>query len=240
MMGGVVGAGGHKLNQHKSSLTAAEIAQGMNAVRANARALYEDAALLYENGRYPRAFALAALAIEEAGKQSILRGLAMDISADETKATWRRFRSHREKNTAWVLPDFVAAGARKLGDFDAMYQPEAEHTAILDQLKQLAFYVDCLGNRHWSIPADVVDASLCDALLRTADLLTRDKVVTALEIELWITHMRPVRYSPLPLQQAALLNWRAAMVEHGLAEAEDEAWSAYVGLDFDPDEVAPA
>lgn len=235
-----MGNGGQRLNQYKSTLTAAEIADGMNSVRANARGLYEDAALLFANGRYPRAFALATLAIEEAGKQSILRGLAMDSSEDDVKTTWRRFRSHREKNTMWIMPDFVASGARKLGDFDAMHRSDAEHTMVLDQLKQLAFYVDCLGKRYWSVPAEVIDSSLCESLLRTADLLTRDKTVTAREIELWIQHMRPVRYSPLPMQKAALLNWHADMVANGLSEFSEDEWSSFVGLEFEPDEIAPA
>jgi AbiV family abortive infection protein len=229
----------HRLDQYKSGLTAAEIAEGMNSVRANARALYEDAVLLHRERRFPRAFALAVLAIEEAGKVSILRGLAMDAGPEDVRHSWKRFRSHREKNTMWAIGDFAAAGARRLGDFDGMYDPESDHTYLIDQLKQLALYVDCLGKRHWSVPADVVDEALVESLLQTADMLTRDKTYTAGEIELWTKHMRPVRYAPLALQKAALLNWHADMVENGLAEPEEERWSGFVGLDFAPDGVQP-
>jgi hypothetical protein len=49
----------------------------MNAANRNARRLVADAKLLLDAGRYPSAAALAALAIEESGKTSILRTLAV-------------------------------------------------------------------------------------------------------------------------------------------------------------------
>ncbi len=52
-----------KLSQYAGSLDAAQIAQGINAARRNARRLAEDAKLLLETARYPSATALAILSI---------------------------------------------------------------------------------------------------------------------------------------------------------------------------------
>jgi hypothetical protein len=61
-----------RLDQYKGRLTAAQLAEGMNAATENARHLVRDAVMLLEAGRFPTAASLAALAIEEAGKPAIL------------------------------------------------------------------------------------------------------------------------------------------------------------------------
>ena len=52
------------------------ICDGMVRVRDNAAELLKDAELLRQNGRVARAYALAYMACEEAGKLSILLGAA--------------------------------------------------------------------------------------------------------------------------------------------------------------------
>ena len=62
-----------KLDSYRGRLTAAQIAQGMNAARDNAQRLATDAATLLDARRFPTAASLAFLSIEESGKISILR-----------------------------------------------------------------------------------------------------------------------------------------------------------------------
>ena len=93
-----------KLNAYRGRLTPAEIATGMNAAAKNARRLSEDAESLLAAGRFPTAASLATLAIEEAGKVSILRELALAQSDAEALEVWRSYRSHSRKNVAWLLP----------------------------------------------------------------------------------------------------------------------------------------
>jgi len=57
------------------ALTAKTAATGIHFANENARSLLADAELLYVNGRYERCAALAILAIEEAGKSTILRSI---------------------------------------------------------------------------------------------------------------------------------------------------------------------
>ena len=88
---------GRRLNQYKGKLTAEQIAKGMNVARRNAQRLFEDAQLLIESSRYCSAATLAIISIEESGKDSILRRLAMAEGDIETSKIWREYRSHTKK-----------------------------------------------------------------------------------------------------------------------------------------------
>lgn len=116
-----------KLDSYKGRLTAAQIAEGMNAALKNCNRLADDAAMLLEARRYPSAMALAILAIEEAGKISILRRLAVAMSEGECADAWKEYRSHTSKSAMWVFPSLVAAGARNLEDFRPLFCPDGEH-----------------------------------------------------------------------------------------------------------------
>lgn len=217
-----------KLPQYKGELDAAQIADGVNAACRNARRLAADAQLLLDACRYPTAASLASLSIEESGKVSVLRSLAMSPNEEVRRRAWKDYRSHRSKNSAWILPDLIAKGARDLEGLRLATDPSAEHTVVLDQIKQIGFYTDCLGAAHWSEPEKVVDESLAKSLVAISDLLARDQTVTVKEIELWVEHMRPAYGAPLDWMKTALLNWYAAMQEHGLWEEGDIPVEAFV------------
>ena len=188
----------------------------MTAASRNARRLADDAKILFDHGRFPTAASIAALSIEEAGKVAILRGLAFAPDAEVRRRLWKDYRSHRSKNAAWILPELVAKGARSLDALRLATDSSASHTLLLDQLKQLGLYTDCLGPRTWTEPTLVVDQSLAEQLVAIASLLAHDKLFTSREIELWIEHMQPVYGAPLDEMKAALLRWYDAMREAGL------------------------
>lgn len=217
-----------RLTMYRGELTPAQIARGINAARRNARRLADDAKLLLDNGRYPTAVAIAALSVEESGKSSVLRGLAMAPNEDARRRTWKDYRSHRSKNAAWILPELVAKGARDLDSLRLATDASAEHTALLDQVKQIGFYTDCLGDAHWSEPADVINKDLATSLVGIANLLANESAVCERDIELWIEHMRPVYRAPLTQMKAALLNWFAAMRQNGLWEDDDICVDSFV------------
>ena len=205
-----------RLPRFRGQLTPSQIAIGMNAASRNARRLADDAKLLLEHGRFPTAVSIAALSIEEAGKISVLRGLALALDQAIRKRSWKDFRSHRSKNPAWILPDLVAKGARSLDALRLAADPSGTHTLLLDQVKQLGLYTDCLGPRNWTEPKAVIDEARATQLVSIADLLARERTFTSREIELWIEHMGPVYGAPLDEMKAALLRWFAAMREAGL------------------------
>jgi AbiV family abortive infection protein len=205
-----------KFNAYRGKLSPGQAAAGMNAATNNACRLAADAAALVAAGRFPTAASIAALAIEEAGKISILRALVLAKSDKEILDGWRGYRSHIRKNVMWLLPQLVADGARKLDDFRPLFDRTSDHPSILDQVKQLGFYTDCLGEAHWSIPMDVIDEGLAHMLVKIAQLLARDHKYTEKELELWVEHVGPVWKKDASWMKQAVVNWFVAMQEAGL------------------------
>jgi AbiV family abortive infection protein len=208
------------LDQYTGLLNAADLAKGMNAARRNATRLLDDAKFLLESDRFASALALAILSIEESGKVSILRGLAIAPTQEIAWQSWRDYRSHRRKNTQWILPELVKRGARTLEALRLATEP-AVHTELLDSVKQIAFYTDCLGNKNWSEPSFVIDGGLAREIVALASTLVKGSDVSETEIRLWIEHLKPAYGQPLPIMKAALKAWRVAMVEHGLAQPDE-------------------
>jgi len=114
----------------------------------------------------------------------------------------------------WSL---LGAGARSLDEFAGLFSEEAEHPYLLDQLKQLGFYTDCLGAAHWSEPERVIDEKLATTLVRTAQFLAKPDITSAMEIELWVKHIAPVWNQEPSWMRKALENWYEDMQRHGLA-----------------------
>ena len=158
-----------QLKQYRGPLSASEIAEGINAARQNATRLVKDARLLFDNKSYTSAVALSILAIEEAGKQHVLRGLAVARDEPELKEAWRDYRSHTKKNVLWPLIDAFVKGARRANDFLPLFHPDAEHPFILDQLKQISFYTDCLSKGKWSVPKTIATKGAAESLLKIAE-----------------------------------------------------------------------
>ena len=141
-----------RLEQYKGSLDSGQIAEGMNAALKNASRLADAASLLLKHGDYALAASLSTLSIEESGKLPILRALAVACDDKEIVDCWRQYRSHTKKNVMWPFFDLFARGARCLNDFTSLFDKDGEHPFLLDQVKQIGFYSDCLGKAHWSVP----------------------------------------------------------------------------------------
>lgn len=206
-----------KLEAYQGRLTPGQIAKGMNAAAANAQRLLADATILFEARRFPTAASLAILSIEEAGKISILRSLALAVTNIEASEVWKEYRSHVRKNVLWLFPQLVAAGARKLDDFKQLFEKDSEHPYTLDQIKQLGFYTDCLGKAHWSSPDAVIDEGLARMLVNVAKILSQKSHYTEEEIQLWLEHIGPVWKKEPDRMKRALVAWYAAMQRKGLA-----------------------
>ena len=181
-----------------------------------------------EPGSSATAVSLAALSIEEAGKVPVLRSLALAETTDELRAGWKDYRSHTRKNVAWILPELVARGARTLDAFREIVDTNSDHPEILDQLKQLGFYTDCLGKAHWSKPASVINADLARSIVAIAKVFARARVVSAREVELWVKHVGPVRNEDMGRQKQAVLAWQQEMHAEGLSTTTGEEMRLFV------------
>jgi regulator of protease activity HflC (stomatin/prohibitin superfamily) len=52
-----------------------------------------------------------------------------------------------------------------------MFDPESDHPAVLDVIKQLGYYTDCYGKANWSEPFEVVEEMLAKQIMLTAEVL---------------------------------------------------------------------
>lgn len=217
-----------KLDAYLGLLSPAEVAEGINAARRNAAELARDARILLTSGSFPRAASLAALAVEEAGKIPILRALALSRDEEEAKTVWSRYGRHTEKNPVCTLPGLVAQGAKRLEDFRVLFDGGSDHPQLLDQVKQLGFYTDCLGQKHWSEPGNVIDEALATQLVTTAEVLSAGHHVSSEEIELWVEIVGPVWKGPVEWMKKAVAEWHRAVVERGLVDGDPNAMDDFV------------
>jgi len=227
-----------RLNSYKGKLSAAQISKGINLARQNAIRFLEDAQILYKEKRYPSATALAILSIEESGKRSILRQLSTVKSDEELHNLWKDYRSHTKKNIQWQLVDMVRQGARKLDDFKSMFDPSSEHPFVLDNVKQISFYTDCLGQAHWSNPSEVIEEDLARNLLFIAQVLSSGHDVTTKEIQLWFKYFHNADSSSKS-QKEALLHWYYDMGNAGLLPADHKMADLFKWLGFNPNDISP-
>lgn len=227
-----------KIASYRGPLSPSQVAEGINAAIANARRLAEDADALLLANRYPSAASLAILSIEEAGKVSILRGLSVARSDSDVRDAWKDYRSHIRKNVAWLLPQLAKAGAKRLDDFRPLFEEGAEHPHLLDNLKQLGFYTDCLGKGTWSTPTSIITKDLAESLVQTARLLSKGEPCSVREIELWVDHIGPVWKQDLNWMKQALVNWYSAMQAAGLKPEGQNQMDSFVRAGLRTSEAA--
>jgi AbiV family abortive infection protein len=217
------------LKQYRGRLTPSEIATGMNAAARNARRLLSDAELLLSKERYPLAASIAILAIEEAGKISILRGLSTAPDDATVKESWRAYRSHQAKNVAWIIADLASKGATTLRDLKPIYDGNSDHPFLLDALKQIGFYTDCCGDRHWSEPHEIIDDAFARTIVMTASILCPKREISVREIELWVQHVAPEWGKPSMF--LAAYRFHEAMEMEGLGHHDLEKVRRFLGLE---------
>lgn len=229
-----------RLDQYSGPLSPAQIAAGMNAARENASRLLKDAKLLAQSERYASATALAILSIEEAGKDGFLRELSYANDPKAIKDAWRRYRSHTSKNAIWMALDLAMKGARTLDDFIPVFDDTADHPYVLDQLKQVAIYTDCLGKANWSTPERVIAKDSALAMIANAEIFASRKAVRSEEIELWIEYMGPAMRRPLSVarMKKAFQSWYHAASERGFLDPNNQIMKSFVfGVSRNPDKT---
>jgi AbiV family abortive infection protein len=207
------------LPQFKGRITPAQAAEGMRIAHQNAVELLMDSQSLLKQQRWPRAAALAILAIEEAGKPAILRALLVAKAESEVRQTWREYRTHVNKNVMWIFSELVAKGGRRLDDFRAIFDGSADHAAILEAVKQIALYTDSYDDCYWSAPADAIDKELANAIVAIAAVLVGSHpaaMTSEAELEIWAKHMGPVWKQGREQMETALLECYKEAEEKGL------------------------
>ncbi|MGM0985306.1 MAG: AbiV family abortive infection protein, partial [Pseudomonadota bacterium] len=133
-------------------------------------------------------------------------------------------------------PQLVTDGAKKLDDLRPIFDEKSEHPYLIDQLKQLGFYTDCLGSiGHWSIPEEVIDDKLTAQLVATAELFSSASPTSEREVELWVEHVGPVWKKDMKWMKRAVANWYQAMQREGLKPDGDNGMEQFIyeGIDLE-------
>lgn len=184
-----------KGHQFKGQLTPKLAAEGIKLANNNARDLFEDAEILFKNGRIERSVSLSILAIEEAGKSRILKEILLAEDPKQLKEAWQDYRKHTAKNLSWLAPSLFIGGARKLDEFKTAFESSETHGQDIDNIKQLSFYTDIFGKGVWSHPKKAIGEKFARMILEFADVLTKkDSIGIESEkgLELWVKYMKPV------------------------------------------------
>jgi AbiV family abortive infection protein len=220
--------------QYRGRLSLARILDGMNAAGRNARRLLADAAMLHTAGRYPSAVALSVLCIEEAGKQHVLQRLTVAIRDEEIEECWREYRSHKSKNTMWIITNLVQSGAKTVEQLGRLFDPASGHQLALDRIKQMSFYTDCVAGGEWIEPSVIADETLSAQVLGIAQGLVPTKDDSLEALELWVKHIVPVNQADVDerrrvdLMKAAVHAWHVEALERGYITAPIDLTEQFV------------
>ena len=120
----------------------------------------------------------------------------------------------------WPFIFEVKSGARRAGDFAKLFDEGAEHPQLLDAVKQVALYTDCVANCQWWIPEKVVKADTTKLIVRAAELMVKRNVVTIEEIELWIAILGPHWNGSDEERAVAVCAWDKEMRRRGLTKGD--------------------
>jgi AbiV family abortive infection protein len=162
------------------NLSLQTICKGILCVRDNASELLEDARILRQSGRISRAYTLAYFACEEAGKVSILVGVATKLAVSlpvDWKVVRKRFNSHDSKASQFmglgssiqIILEAVAAG-RKTVDIDQLMHKAAIGVVFGPELfatRNASVYCDFKGDSFTS-PNEQIRESMADEMIEYA------------------------------------------------------------------------
>lgn len=136
----------------------------------NACELLDDAIILFEVNRYPRAFVLAHLASEELAKLPIIYGFRVRLFGKET-IDWgsfkKRLQNHQPKLRSIALFDYMNDDVDLIRNTDLdLYNKQIELTKEFDNLKNMGLYS---GNRnaYFYKPSMLVSESMASNMIKT-------------------------------------------------------------------------
>jgi len=100
--------------------------------------------------------------------------------------------------------------------YSTLFDPASDHPAVLDALKQVAIYTDCLSKRHWSKPWEVVSRDLAASIVQVAKLFVRDEQYSVEQLDLWVQYIGPARKQGSALAiRNAFFAWEQEVIRRG-------------------------
>lgn len=149
----------------------------------NAKEIYEDAKILFEAGRWARAFFLIQIATEELGKYGILS--TTSISAIRGKLNWKyfwkRLKNHRNKTKQVLLfENFHNFINQKKGEIVSL-EENTKYASLQENIKMKSLYSDIDPNGSSWKPSEIISKEICNIGLQLLE--KRINLVESFEIE---------------------------------------------------------
>ena len=151
-------------------LTVTQVTTLSEAALKNSRELVEDATLLLQNRRFPRALSLAILASEECGKVAYLAYVA-DCLRTNQKVDWKdletTLRTHPEKLLVASVLDAYLSQPREgsIEDLHArMFDKSVPKLTNLGKLMGFYTDLDSAGSPH--LPSHAISEEMADMVVR--------------------------------------------------------------------------
>jgi len=165
---------------------------------ANAQGLLDDAELLSSAARHARAYSLAALAVEEAGKAAALFVLALMPRQLRARAPLgRMLQWHQLKLVGGMLIAAVPFGPRTIAA-QLLAMPQARVVEILDGAQALAQDLDCFKQRglyadidsggRVRLPSEVADTDVPVQLCRARRAVSSASVLLDPDVQARLAH----------------------------------------------------
>lgn len=211
--------------QYTGPLNVHQAATAMQAARLNAVDLLDTADILFNLKRFAHSIVFSILAIEEAGKITILQAILLGI--DKPTKLWRSYRLHRAKTRFLnhgimvriraTMPEISLAKAQELSS-------RGPTPDDLEITKQRAIYSDCIndsGSFVCHLPRNIdwrqqAWERLCEA--QAIVHAPRDR--TPEELEIWVKHVTAAHHQGKSLADV-LPSLHEELLEKGFVE---EGW----------------
>lgn len=215
--------------QHWGALSTEKVAEGVNAALRNAQELYDEAKILFDQGRFARAASLAILSVEEAGKVFLLPLLLTTSDKKQLRLIWKGFRHHKHKNAHVHLQMTKGVPTPTTRHAIAAGKSIETWSDGLEDYKQIGFYSDCTSTADWGIPSETIKKEGAELMMKFAhnslnkyDGLEAFGTVPFLEI--WSRRMKGMMDMTDPEQHVAFIALydeaeKASLVEPGSREA---------------------
>ncbi len=165
-------------NYSKKAFVKEDLVIGIKKSLANANDLINDAKILKEQARYPRAYTLFQLAIEEIGK-TWLTFLMIIFNKYHDEIAVRKFlndfKSHKTKTALSLNTDMIVAYMNILSDdnFNRTLVKRAfvqsDNLKKLDDLKNYSLYTS-IEDGKFITPAEIIRKDLVDEIEFTAEM----------------------------------------------------------------------
>lgn len=156
-----------KLIRYKGKLTLEQLILARSKTIENAKALYDEAMVLYENGMLARAYFLLCIANEEIGKSILILSAIVDVIAGTIKWSgfWKRLRNHKTKTgTIEHLENIFVSSDENFTEPKNIQQL----IPILEEAKMSSLYSD-MYQKDFYAPNEIVCAKLVEEYIKLTE-----------------------------------------------------------------------